>query len=79
MVTSSIYSAELKHKGKDWILSLGNDTQASRKHYNPGLGKGRGNEFTCQGGKQGQLTNSALQCEHLQSILKCYSPLREEI
>ena len=58
---SSIHNVELKHKDKDLIPPLENDAWASRKHYHSGLGKGRGNEFTCCGGKEGPITNNALQ------------------
>lgn len=68
MVTSSIFMAELKYKDKDLIPPLEYRTQASRKHYNSGLGKGRGNELACWGGKQGPITNKAPQ---LRTPQKC--------
>lgn len=60
MFASSIYIAE-GPKDKDLISALEKDTQASKKQYNFGLEKGRGNIFECWGGKQGPITNNALQ------------------
>ena len=79
MVPSSIHSVELKHKDKDLIPPLENDARASRKHYHAGLGKEE--EMNSHAGEGRRDLSQIMHCirEHLQRVLKCYSPLREEI
>lgn len=55
MVASSMFTAELKHNDKCLIPPLENYTQASRKYFNPGLGKGRGTRPAYWGGSRAAL------------------------